>query len=252
MLDVYLYAFILFTFLSYLCNKFILVGIFTGISALIKLNGIFALPTIFIHWLLTNTKNIFKSIIIVITAPITFIVLFPLFDFLIYKKFINLIVRVKEMLSLSGSLTFANTTHEYLSRPWEWVLSYNPIPYSFRPRYIGGVSFSIWILIIPIFIYLIYKSLQRNSSAIFGLSWFFSLYLLWIPINLLTDRVTYLYYIYPAIGAICLGLGILFDDLIKIYFKKYKYSWIMIFIIILYTIFHFFSYIRLSTFFERI
>ena len=139
MLDVYLYALILSAFLSYLCNKYILVGILTGFSALIKLNGILAIPTIFIHWILFNTKNIFKSIIIIIAAPITFIILFPLFDFLVYKKFINPIIRVKEMLSLSSSLTFANTTHDYLSKPWEWILSYNPIPYSFRPRYIGAV-----------------------------------------------------------------------------------------------------------------
>ena len=53
----------------------------------------------------------------VLAAPLFFVAFMPVFDFAISHQFQNPINRIKEMLTLSGSLTFANTTHPALSRP---------------------------------------------------------------------------------------------------------------------------------------
>jgi dolichyl-phosphate-mannose-protein mannosyltransferase len=251
MLDVYLYALMLASFLFYLHDKYYATGIFIALCSLIKLNGAFTALAIFVHWLFIKKRRTWKLLIAAIIAPISFLALFPIFDFLVYLQFLNPILRIKEMLTLGSSLTFATTIHEYLTRPWEWVLKYSSIPYLYHPRYEGAVSQSIWILIIPIFLYLIYRSIQGNDAAMFGLSWFIFTYIIWIPISILTDRVSYVYYFYPAIGAICLGIGVLIEELFSIFLKKRtKYYSLFIFFLCIYLIIHFINFVELSTFFS--
>ena len=72
---------------------------------------------------------------------------------------------------------------------------------------------SIWILIIPSILFLFYLALKRNKVAIFALCWFVATYLIWIPISLITDRVSYDYYFYPTVGAVCIGISLLFSQI---------------------------------------
>ena len=134
-----------------------------------------------------------------------------LFDFAIDQRWtleLNPFHRIKEMLSLSGSLTFATVTHPFKSHPWDWLISYKPMPFWYMPHYTGAISFTIWALIIPTFGYLIYKAVKRDEAGLFALAWFAGTYLIWIPITLITDRVNYIYYFYPAVGAICIGVAL--------------------------------------------
>lgn len=48
--------------------------------------------------------------------------------------------------------------------------------------------------------------MKRSKTAIFVLAWFASTYVFWIPVNLITDRLTYSYYLYPTVGAVCISL----------------------------------------------
>jgi dolichyl-phosphate-mannose-protein mannosyltransferase len=246
-LDVYLYTMILATLLFYLNRKYLFSGILLGLSVIIKVSGILAAPTIFIHWLFSKSKKTLSFFSITIPFLFSVFLLMPIFDFVIYHHFANPLIRIKEIFGLSLMHKFSNFTHEALSRPWEWVLNYNPLPYWKVPKYIMGISFSVWILIIPIFIYLIYKAIKRDEAGLFALSWFFGLYILWIPVSILTDRVSYLYYFYPAIGSICLGITLAIRDLLLI---KNKYKWIFIILIIGYLIYHFIDFARFSTFFS--
>ena len=67
---------------------------------------------------------------------------------------------------------------------------------------------AIWVLIIPSILFVMYLSLKHSKIAIFALCWFTATYIIWIPINIITDRLTYDYYFYPAVGAVCIGISL--------------------------------------------
>jgi dolichyl-phosphate-mannose-protein mannosyltransferase len=230
MLDVFFVTLTLAFFLLYLYREYILSGIFIGVAGVAKMFAAFAAPTIFIHWLFSKEKRSPWFVATIFLAPLSFLVLLPLFNYAITRSFENPISRIKEMLSLMSSLTFANTTHPALSRPWEWLLNYRPMAYWFGPYnqpigpisdttwiggYTGAISPTIWLVMIPVVLYMIYRAAKvRNDAGIFGAAWFFSTFILWIPYSILTNRISFVFYIYPTIGALCLGLGMGFDELL--------------------------------------
>jgi dolichyl-phosphate-mannose-protein mannosyltransferase len=73
------------------------------------------------------------------------------------------------------------------------------------------ISPSLWALIIPVMLYAFYKAFKRNTAAIFSTAWFTCLYLLWIPFSIISDRISYVYYFYPVVGAVCLAMGVWAD-----------------------------------------
>jgi len=215
MLDVFFVTLMLAFFLLYLHRKYALSGIAIGLSGLAKLYAAMSAPTLVIHWMLTKTKQNRWFVLTVILAPISFMVLMPLFDFLIAHQFQNPLDRVTEMLSLSSSLKFSNVDHEALSRPWAWLLNYRPMAFWYTPHYTGAISPSLWLAMIPIVLFLLYRLIKRDEVGIFGFAWFFSTYLLWIPISILSDRVSFIYYFYPTVGALCLGAAYAIFEIIK-------------------------------------
>jgi dolichyl-phosphate-mannose-protein mannosyltransferase len=206
MLDVYFVTFMLLAFLLYLYRKYIASGIAVGLSGLSKLYGAFAVPVMIIHWFFTKDRER-RFAVTIILALVSFVVLLPLFNFAISRHFQNPFGSIYKMISLTGGQTFANSTHPFLSRPWDWVFMYKPFFYWYTPHYIGATSFTIWLFIIPSFAYMIYCAAKRIEAGLFGAAWFFSTYVLLIPISLITNRISFLYYFYPSIGAICLGIG---------------------------------------------
>jgi dolichyl-phosphate-mannose-protein mannosyltransferase len=223
MLDVFMMTLTLAFFLLYLYREYLLSGVFIGLAALSKLFAAMATPTLLIHWIFSKTKPSRWFALTIITAPISFVALMPLFDFAISRQFQSPVARIKDMLTLSGSLTFANTTHPSLSRPWEWVLNYIPMPFWFGPHYpgntwLGGyngaISPTIWMVVIPIVLFMLYRAVKGNEAGLFGFAWFFGTYILWIPISIATNRISFVYYFYPTVGALCLGLGLCIDDIL--------------------------------------
>ena len=56
--------------------------------------------------------------------------------------------------------------------------------------------------------YMLYEWLKNRSGlAVFSLLWFAGTFLLWIPYQLATDRVSFLYHFLPAVGAVCMAIG---------------------------------------------
>ncbi len=215
MLDVYFVTFMLLGFLLYLYRKYISSGVAFGLSGLSKLYGAFAVPVVIIHCLFTPERER-RCILTVIVALVSFMALLPIFDFAISQHLENPISRIFQMISLSSSQTFANTTHPALSRPWDWVFMYKPFVYWHAPHYIGAISFTVWLLIIPSFAYMIYCAVKKVEAGLFGAAWFFSTYILLLPISLITNRTSFLYYFYPSVGAICLGIGLGLSQLLDI------------------------------------
>jgi predicted membrane-bound dolichyl-phosphate-mannose-protein mannosyltransferase len=252
MLDVFYVTLMLAAFLLYLCREYITSGIFIGLSALAKLYAALGTPAIFFHWVFSKNKHSWWFIATIVLAPLSFVLLMPLFDYALTHQFLNPISRIKEMLSLSESLTFANVTHPALARPWSWVVNYIPMAYWYSPHYTAAVSFTVWAAIIPIVLYLLYRAVKRNEAGLFGFAWFFGTYVVWIPISIITDRVSFVYYFYPTVGAFCLGLGAAFSEILG--WAKLKTSRVRVTVtalVIAFLVLHFVAFVILTPVFLR-
>ncbi len=254
MLDVYCLTFMMASFLLYVGRKYAVSGVAVGLAALAKLNGALALPVVFIHWLFRRQGRSRRFGLAVVLAPAAFVGLMPLFDLAIVRDFSTLIdpiSRINIMLSLSSGITFAYADHPAMSRPWEWLIFYRPMGYWWDPHYLAAISPSIWALTIPTFGYLIYRAVKGSSAGLFGVAWFASTYLVWIPLSLITDRVSYPYYFYPTIGAICLGLGLGLSQLFDFYRRRQpgKLKKTVLALFVFYLSFHLICFFLLGPFF---
>jgi hypothetical protein len=123
------------------------------------------------------------------------------------------------MLALSRSITNAQYPGVG-SYPWEWIFTYPKVmevmPYWWTPPYTGIISPTIWVFIIPVAIYITYKAIKGNTPVLLPFSWFAGTYLIWISLSLITDRVTYVFYFYHTVGAICIGLAMVLFRLLDI------------------------------------
>jgi dolichyl-phosphate-mannose-protein mannosyltransferase len=247
MLDVFMLFFMFAAFLLYLSRRYIAAGITVGLGALSKLMGTMAVPTMIIHWFFSRVNRSRWFALTVALSLITFVVLLPGLEYLVTHHFENPYDRIKSMLSLTGSLTFANTTHPSMAWPWEWVFWYKTMPFWWSPNYISAISPSIFVLIVPAFAYMVFRAIKRDEAGLFGAAWFFSTYILWIPLVLITDRITYPFYFYPTIGAVCLGVGMGISQLIDIFKgrKSGKLKWTILGIIILIFLAHIVSFMIL-------
>ncbi|MEA3442150.1 MAG: glycosyltransferase family 39 protein [Chloroflexota bacterium] len=253
MLDVYSLAFMLGCFYLYLKGRYLLSGASIGLSALAKLNGALAYPTILLHWLLRRREHLRQFTGLTLLAPASFLLLMPLFDFIVFRQLVNPFARVRTMLTLSSSLTFASITHTALSRPWDWILHPETMFYWYDPHYIAAISFTIWALIIPVVCYMVFRALKGNSASLFGLSWFAGTYLVWIPISLITNRISFIYYFYPTVGAICIGLGLGLSQLLDVWEskKQAKLRWAAMLAVAGYLVCHIAVFVILSPVFAR-
>jgi len=112
---------------------------------------------------------------------------------------------------------------EKLSRSWDWIVHPAEMVFHDYPHYISMVSYSLWALIIPIVAYLTWRAIKGSNAARFALTWFAVTYFFWVFINLLTDRITYVYYFYFSIGALCIGLALMLSELSRIAGRNDRY-----------------------------
>jgi hypothetical protein len=85
-----------------------------------------------------------------------------------------------------------------------------------------------------------FSQIPGNDAGIFALCWFAGTYLVWIPGVWLTDRVTYPYYIFPTIGAFCIGLAMGWSQLIRFFEvrRSGKMRWVAIGLVVLFLLAH--------------
>jgi len=222
MLDVFFLTFMMAAFLLYACRRYISSGVAIGLAGLAKLNGLLALPTIAFHWIFTRKGRSWWALLIVAVAVLTFILLMIPCEWIITRDFSRVsdpIHRVLDMTQGTAALTFHDYPSSGATYPWTWLYNYKAPLYYYMPHWYGAVSFSIWALIIPTFLFMIWRAIRKDDAALFGVGWFACVFLIWIPATLITDRLTYPFYIYGGIGAICLGLGIALNQLLE-YFRS--------------------------------
>ncbi len=209
MLDVFGFTFMLAGFLLYLHNKYIPSGITIALSALAKLSGAFAGGIILLHWLLVRRRPKSDGLKFFAAAPVAFLALMPLFDYLAMGELLYPWDRIDFMISTHSTLTFESIDHPALAYPWEWLFYPDPMWFWYHPTYQANVNWTLWALTIPLPAYAVYEAVKRlNSLCIFALSWMAGTWLIWIPIVLVTDRVMFKFYYYPSVGALYLILAL--------------------------------------------
>jgi len=294
MLDVFTVTLMLASFWLYLKKRYVMSGVLVGLAALAKLNGALAIVVIGLHWFLTvgyaeignlfsslyrfltrrrhiwhfllqffsSIKNTWRFALLVVVAPVTFVALMPLFDYVIWGEWLNPFSQISKMLGDTGGIIFTPDYPEannIATRPWEWLLpiwygklhwAHFVLPYWFTPRLLGMISPTITVLVIPLVIYIIYRAIKGKANALFPFSWFLGTYMIWIPASLITDRVSYLFYFYPTIGAICIALAIAIFKLMDLARGRQgnKLRWFLAVLIPLYLLVHVYTFINIGPF----
>jgi len=169
-------------------------------------------------------------------APIAFFLLYGVFDMIIWAKWIPFVVwghwdqgivgDIKNALTQTGSIKFSYGG-AFPARPWEWILSptgsfyfygwlFHPenyenimLPYWWTPSYIGMLSPSLWLSGLTVIPFAIWKSFKKSNVAIFIVCWVIGTWLVWVPLFLATNRITYMFYYLPTVGAIALGTALI-------------------------------------------
>jgi dolichyl-phosphate-mannose-protein mannosyltransferase len=213
MLDVSLLPLMLISFWLYLKKNYLAAGLFVGLAGLVKLTGFMALPAMVMHWIITRRGRDFKFPGLIVVSLVSFISLLPGLEYFTFGHLVNPIDRIKTVVSMSSGMTWTTAYQTIDSRPWDWILKVDLLPFYYRPHYVGTIGLTVWYFIIPLVGYMIYRTVLRNEAAHFALWWFFGTFILWIPLSIITDRISFVFYFFPSIGAICIGLGLAFAQL---------------------------------------
>jgi predicted membrane-bound dolichyl-phosphate-mannose-protein mannosyltransferase len=251
MLDVFYLTFMLAGFLFYLRGKYIWCGVAMGLSMLCKIPAVWGILAVLLHWAISRRHEIFTEIRhfqatlkqgfsghsaiwdmakLLIAAVLIWIVLLPLLEYPAAHQFANPFSRFIYMVGYHLDYTTSAQNSPLVTMPWTWLTAPTHIIYwpdsahvvfsngqfmlaidSANPLWWASIGWSIWILIIPSILYLVYQIVRERAAeygiARFGLIWFFAVYLLLIPIELITDREMFTFYFYPAIPVICLAIA---------------------------------------------
>jgi hypothetical protein len=185
-------------------------------------------------------------------APIVFFLLYGVFDMIIWDKWIPFVVwghwdqgivgDIKNALSQTNSIKFGYGG-AFPARPWEWILSptgsfyfygwlFHPenyanilLPYWWTPSYTGMLSPSLWLSGLFVIPFSIWKSFKKKNNAsrnawTFTLCWIIGTWLVWVPLFLATNRITYMFYYLPTVGAIALGTALILTAFLNKYVAR--------------------------------
>jgi predicted membrane-bound dolichyl-phosphate-mannose-protein mannosyltransferase len=220
LLDVYMVTFMLAALLTYLDGKYLWMGIFVALSAECKLVGVLIIVAILFHWIIYRRDKWKTFAISLVVAALSFAVLIVFFDFFIKGGIENPITRINALLSSTAANQFTVPKLSISSRPWVWIYPQwvNPavnspfIAYSYDPQYISFISTTIQLLIIPTIGYMIYKVTKGNKAAGLIILWFLATYVIWIPLDIVSNRVTFVFYFLATTPAICIGIAMGLSD----------------------------------------
>ena len=215
MLDIFTVSMMLLAFWLYSRRSYPAAGVAVALSALAKFNGVFAIFAIIIHWLLGRRDKPIQFLASLVLSGLAFMLLYAAFDAVIYLKMIDFVTGLRNALGSTESLTFVTAKHVSMSRPWEWVFNLEIMPYWYGPHYIGLVSFPVWALTVPTVLYAAFRAFKKNTAGLFVVAWFIGTYVIWTPLDIITDRITFIFYFLPTVPAICLGLGMGMDELVN-------------------------------------
>jgi dolichyl-phosphate-mannose-protein mannosyltransferase len=225
LLDVFMVTFMLLAVYLYLNENYLLTGVFVALSAQCKLVGVLIFIALALHFIIYRRQKWALFISMFLTAAVAYVVFIVLFDFLLVGGWENPVTRINAMLSGTAANVFTVPKLSISSYPWTWLypqffqVSYMSdnvpfIVYGYDPQYISFISSTIQILIIPTLGYMVAKAVKGSQAAGLVLLWFLATYLVWIPLTIITNRVTFVFYFLSTTPAICIGLGMAIDDIL--------------------------------------
>ena len=215
MLDVYSLFFMLLAFWLYLKDKFFLACGCLGLSMLCKMTGALGCVVIGLHWLFAGHRKPVRFLLSIYMVPLVFFAGLFVCDSIIYMKLINPFTDFMDMMSGAGVLTFEDYSGGWEAYPWLWIfVPQDPIFFGTDAiRWQGLINPTLMFTIIPVYGYLIYRFIKGERESFFSMLWFAGTYLMWIPIVLITDRLTYYFYFYATIGAVAMAMAIVMAKL---------------------------------------
>ena len=230
LIDIYMLTFMLAAVLIYLDERYILSGIFVALSANCKLMGVLIIIAFFLHSVIYRKDKWKPLAALLVTSAVSFVVLLEYFDLFITRTIENPVTRITAMLEGLAGNVFTNPRLSISSRPWTWVYpqwfrayymgpNVPVILYALNPQYLSFISPTLQILIIPIIGYMIYKAIKKSKVAGFVLCWFLATYIIWIPLDIISNRTTFVFYFLSTTPAICIGIAIALSDWLN-YLKK--------------------------------
>jgi dolichyl-phosphate-mannose-protein mannosyltransferase len=182
-------------------------------------------------------------ILYALLVPVFFLGLMSIFDWIIWQRWINPVDQFVNMSSLTSSIKFTGYTAPLPSRPWEWLLSptnsfslyqylftrgqleiqilgYDWPPYG--PHMTGMTSPTIFLSTLAAIPYAMRRAFKGSNPALFALCWFLGAWFIWVPLSLITDRVSFSFYYLPSVPALCLAAALLFDRLFSSAEKRHN------------------------------
>jgi dolichyl-phosphate-mannose--protein O-mannosyl transferase len=152
---------------------------------------------------------------LLVAVAVVWAVLLPPLEYPVTHQWASPVLRALYMTwhDLSRIPTMGSSDSRYfdVAAPWVWLIRPLGLAYLETPRYLSAVGWTVWALVVPSMAYLAYEAVSRQPAGrnvtLFGLSWFVAVYGLLIPIELLTRRLMYTFYFYPAVPAVCLAIA---------------------------------------------
>jgi len=235
-LDIFALTFMLLGFYWYFSGHSYMSALGMSLASLTKITGIAGFGIIVVLHVFRSLKSRgkiiswnaffswFERYLIVFAA--SFLVLLTLFDRL-WVGYSNPFAHIQYMLTYSTSLVSV-CPNGIISCPWQWLINQIQIPYlvvnvqvtsgSVVSKY-DSVAFwgmmnpTILYLAIPGMLYLSYTYFNaKDDFSSFILIWFAATYLPYLPAVILDQRVTYLFYLLPAMPAVCAAVAHMIAD----------------------------------------
>ena len=235
-LDMLLVVFMLAGAWSYLKGWPILAGVTCAIAALMKIGGLYALLAIFVieffliarGWLETGRVSR-RSLLPSLKAGVSFVVVWFAFLWVLdvwVTNFDNPWQHLKFILDYGFALTREGGPANQESYPWQWLLNDVEMTYlrvdeqevvneevqAVRAlTYFRGAMNPILIGAAPLGIaYSVYRAWQYNDRVgVWAAAWFAATFGPFVITSLMTDRISYIFYILPTIPAFAIGLALL-------------------------------------------
>lgn len=211
MVEVFVMTFMLMSFLFFLKDRYILSGISLALSGLCKMTGLLGVLVILGYWLIKKRAKSPKNMgLLIVSAVAAFMLLMPLLDFAATREWLNPIDRLSFVIQFHESKTWTSLQGNFTSMeapPWEWVLYPIAILWPYY-NFLSQISLTVWIMIVPSMGYMVYQFIRKRTDfSLFILLWFAVTYFFWTVLTIAIDRVTYHYYFYPSLWAVCAAIG---------------------------------------------
>ncbi len=205
MLDIYLTAFSLASFLFCLKKKYLWSAIFLGMAIANKWTGFYFLPVIF--YILWQQHQLKKILYFVIAIPVVYLVVYLPF-FLTGHSPQDFIELLKQEWWYH---THLQATHSYASPWWSWPLALYPV-WFYVQYYEGGWMSNIFSAGNPVLFWVgswaivlsVWDFFKNRSKSLLLILLGFAVF--WLPWAL-SPRIMFLYYFAPAVPFLCLALA---------------------------------------------